>query len=932
MKKILLFLSFALWCFSTYSQNISASVITDSVYLSNPDIYLSQINTSNVNTGVLIDRDIYSSLLLNINGYDKVTTITYKEWKDIYKNFSATNYDSLAILKLDTIRYFKDLIYQNEKCFPVGIIDCKFNRIKQSAIDNQEFSIGSMYLLDNSATTNSFSNERAVAISCLQNTIFGDDVNFLFSKFFFVSNIVTDSLISIEMDFGNGEGFSNIVFNDLHKVIVHYSQPSGYIELIGRLTYMNTANQTISVVYSHSTVYRKGTGTVPLPDNSTCMRAMSSIVLPADDSSYYPKPVWELVTITIPVGNGHYTEITHWQNMVSSSLFYSILYSPQNTDKNKLRRPFIICEGFDPGNKRDYYQKIVEDPNEDLPRDNDTRGLFELLNGDPSPWYNDKPKIDLIERIRKDGFDLVFINFTDGTGDINYNAGTDGLRGFLNDVINGSQYRDEKTEEAVLVGASMGGIITRHALASMEEAGEEHFVKMWFSFDSPQEGAYIPLGLQHAINYLSDIPCYGLSPLKSAREQFRHGKEVVNTAAAKQMLLFHYASTNGEGKPDPSQVVLYNYLRLLGINSNGYPIYSKNFAISNGGKTKLYETNHEQILDIKANKYSAVCAILTGCLTNPYWFHARAWGNNNDNNPSMLFDGSYSSCSIPYLLPTNNQIGFENAPGGWNALLYTLNCSPENAHHIDDDQDKVRTRATFMVTASAFGIPVTKDNVYLDWTKYTDCNDNTTGLIKTKFDEIAGQIENEEHVTISEATGLYLQDKLEKEFDESQRPRIRDGNAINQQVKGLVAYTAKDDLKFGGNNNNFSFENGSKSHITAGNTIQWLTGFSAKSGSNISAKIQPIEYSTVLKSNKVFEPLFDYKPSVYAWQKHDYSTKKATLFPEESGISIFPNPTNDKVTITLINPLHTQVIISVYNTKGQLVHKAISNEENRYIG
>ena len=229
MKKILLFLSFALWCFSTYSQNISASVITDSVYLSNPDIYLSQINTSNVNTGVLIDRDIYSSLLLNINGYDKVTTITYKEWKDIYKNFSATNYDSLAILKLDTIRYFKDLIYQNEKCFPVGIIDCKFNRIKQSAIDNQEFSIGSMYLLDNSATTNSFSNERAVAISCLQNTIFGDDVNFLFSKFFFVSNIVTDSLISIEMDFGNGEGF-NYNFDEINFKVDSISSVEDWVK------------------------------------------------------------------------------------------------------------------------------------------------------------------------------------------------------------------------------------------------------------------------------------------------------------------------------------------------------------------------------------------------------------------------------------------------------------------------------------------------------------------------------------------------------------------------------------------------------------------------------------------------------------------------------------------------------------------------------
>jgi hypothetical protein len=252
-------------------------------------------------------------------------------------------------------------------------------------------------------------------------------------------------------------------------------------------------------------------------------------------------------------------------------------------------------------------------------------------------------------------------------------------------------------------------------------------------------------------------------------------------------------------------------------------------------------------------------------------------------------------------------------------------------NHISDDQDIIKTRATFMVTASAFGIPVTRDNVYLTHEAYTNCNDNNSGKIKTKFDEIKGQEQNEEHVTISDSTGKYLIKELEKEFGKSQRPRIRYGNAINQQVKGLVAYTAMDNLKFGGNNNTFAFENGAKSHITAGNTIQWLPGFSAKAGSIISAQIRPIQYSTVFKTKKLIEPPFDYKPSVYVWQKHDYSTKKSDLDHDESGISLFPNPANDRITITYDNPLHIQATVSMYTMYGQLVHNAISNEESRYI-
>ena len=57
----------------------------------------------------------------------------------------------------------------------------------------------------------------------------------------------------------------------------------------------------------------------------------------------------------------------------------------------------------------------------------------------------------------------------------------------------------------VLVGKSMGGLISRYCLFSMEEDGEKHQTSIFISYDSPQCGANVPIGAMFAFYDITSI-------------------------------------------------------------------------------------------------------------------------------------------------------------------------------------------------------------------------------------------------------------------------------------------------------------------------------------------------------------------------------------------------------------------------------------------
>ena len=115
-------------------------------------------------------------------------------------------------------------------------------------------------------------------------------------------------------------------------------------------------------------------------------------------------------------------------------------------------RPLIVCEGF-PG-------------------------------GWPCDWLHDMvAQCGLIDALHARGHDVVLFGLDDGMRAIDDNAEA------LIQAI-------DQLKPAVVGGVSMGGLIARQAMATLEARGQPHDVELYFTLDTPHRGAYTPLSVQ----------------------------------------------------------------------------------------------------------------------------------------------------------------------------------------------------------------------------------------------------------------------------------------------------------------------------------------------------------------------------------------------------------------------------------------------------
>jgi hypothetical protein len=155
-----------------------------------------------------------------------------------------------------------------------------------------------------------------------------------------------------------------------------------------------------------------------------------------------------------------------------------------------LTRPAVVVEGFDIDNTMNWDE------------------LYALLNQE-----------NLVEDLRTRGYDAVVLDFAESTEYIQRNAFV------LVDLIHQVQAVIDPLEEYPLVGASMGGLVSRYALAWMENNADPHRVRNFISFDVPHAGANIPLGIQYWLDFFSGLSSEAADLL--AR---------LDTPAARQML------------------------------------------------------------------------------------------------------------------------------------------------------------------------------------------------------------------------------------------------------------------------------------------------------------------------------------------------------------------------------------------------------------
>ncbi len=879
-------------------------VLQSDSYKENPVSYLQSILSTQNSTDILLDNVLYTKNVFDTPGTGAVKTTNYQEWGNIYRQVNQASKRSFTAL--DTLIMVSNANYKYEKVNALCVTNFLTKKINGDALINGDFKEEENYLNDIHSSKESYDQNRVFNFSCLTHNLYGNEIKFRLEEFFHKTNNKQEQLVSLKIDLDDGNGYQRFAFGDI--LTGRYNGESDFIELKLEANYYNSVNEKNMTLRAHSVVYRmspKWAGEESSNHNKRSTTIGFNPLTPT--TSYFPtenaNPPIKIVTYKDLDGNYLpylYREFTS----ETYSLEVNIVKNPKN-NSSYLRRPFVVVDGFDPGNGRDYFHtRQTKDMEDYLPYERDFRGLYEIVNGNPSPWYDGHPAANLVSKLQNNGFDLVFINFMNGAGNIIDNANL--VQRYINEVLNGT-LRDNQTEELVIVGPSMGGIITRIAIKEIEieeseNLAKEHLVKSWVSFDSPHSAANIPIALQQAIN------C-GAQP-GALSSSFSEKRSKLNTPAARQLLNQHFTSTNYEGHS------MHRELQNI-LTNMGYPTFSLNHAITNGGKSALYE-GRNTILN-----YGNGLVNFDG------------WSQKYDQSSQTLLSGTvlFSSIGVtPCLVVKSGHRGIDGAPGGWLSSAYSFNFEKSNLR--SNSISNVPTKwTTFIPTYSAFGAqhalnPAT--DLIKPWTAFTSINDTRSGKIITPFDKILGMETNEEHVRISEKTANVVSSEwLNADLTHTVRP-VRRGKIINQKVSQPIAYNVRKTIEFAGENNTFTFLEGTHANVKAGEKISFKKGFRATKKTKLNAKIVLETNNYFKKSTTKISTEYSHNylnDTPYVRKYTNYSTlKKNTTTQEQTKllVHIYPNPT---VNVLTIQKGHSGLNkIEIVNNLGQLVISTTSEK------
>ena len=353
----------------------------------------------------------------------------------------------------------------------------------------------------------------------------GNQFNVSFSLFDFLvqSNHVLPAKFEIDLD--DGQGFRSVGLNQ--KIQTNYSTSSSATELV-------TKELQIKARFGNS--YK-------------ISRFKISLIFNAD------LPDLLLYTEKLPFPSCYQGTIP------SKEASISVKYSNPALG---MQKPVVLVEGFESAMR----------PYGDISYEGLATGI--ILNRDNEEVFPQMKKISwMYDSLLQNGFDIVHIDFEESKIDIHDN---------VSNLIKALHWLDSQasTEPAVVIGASLGGVIARAALLELERVDCCLNIAGFGTFDSPHDGAFIPLSIQKSAKQLEQT-ALGLLP------QFQIWTKVLNSVAARQMLIKHLDST--------ARLSRNSLNKLL---NDEQPSQIRRFAISNGSDMNVIQMPQDTIGRIAA--------------------------------------------------------------------------------------------------------------------------------------------------------------------------------------------------------------------------------------------------------------------------------------------------------------------------------------------
>ncbi len=453
-------------------------------------------------------------------------------------------------------------------------------------------------------------------------------------------------------------------------------------------------------------------------------------------------------------------------------------------DDNELDKPVIFVEGFD----------IEGNSAEDLYED----------------WKTTQ------QNLAEKGYDCFFINFKHTGLSVITNA-EEGIQ----KLIKGINEAKINHFDNVILGESMGGLVTRIALKKLEEEGYDHQCRLYVSYDSPHKGANIPPGVQDLVYRVFNI-------LQPYPFQFNIFTDIIGTIFG--FISPEYSSVYDKLMSEAAQEMIVNHINghsefndlqdfLMDL---GLPENSRNVSYASGSNKGIHQgiepgsqflpNTSVEFWPVRVSlecKYSGVSQtmIVLG-LKVEQWFLFFGWVEIASIGDEYSFDEKF----------------YADAPAGWIG------------------GDDMKYRIAFLPTVSAIDLKQKLIDKYnLDYFVTTDDAHPKEWYINMgyiPFDDVYSTNVNDYHVSGINVKDCFEQNEVMYDNMYLQNRTInnvRDLEASEMIVAGKDV--TPDDFDKTIDVNNFVIGDNGDVTFTAGQTIRLEPGFIAEPGSHFIANI-----------------------------------------------------------------------------------------------
>lgn len=552
MKKIISLLILGCLLFSSI-QEMSGQWTTQGLL----DSLFSNFKPDHVPGGTLADK---SFQVVPFQGYQYIndSDITIQHWKQMALQISYMSLTKGFIPSQDSIEKLMDKALVN------GVIPVMMLHWKYGTLDPKAFDKGLIDTMHGKpAYIRGFDPFVAqsvfAAVPSLPTTLGGGTARFVFHSSYYFSNIPMSG--HLVFDAGDGGGFRtvnwgdtvNVTYTDTlpHQIFIQLVDDHGTILTESRSWFKN--NYFTKPPYQMSTAMISGN--IPyLLDDVLNVRYASRW---DPGSGEWQKDVPEVIYDRSPFAQGQITYLR-----------------PMGSQPGCFKKPLIFVEGIDFG--QDGYPRLYCDT---ATGKCGSLGLIDILNArlwapgsanhlKALPVFEEGPM--LMDSLMKLGYEIIYLDFQDGATYMQRNAFV------LISLIQKIQAEICSQEEIVVVGASMGGQLVRYALSYMEKNLMPHCVREVVLFDSPNQGANIPIGYQVLLKK------YGLENEVLFQAAVKAYATKLNRPATRQLLI-HHCDAVDFGITQSRQDFL-SELKALG----NYPSQSRKVAVINGSGSGVH--------------------------------------------------------------------------------------------------------------------------------------------------------------------------------------------------------------------------------------------------------------------------------------------------------------------------------------------------------